>query len=323
MMRNLPRAQWGMLLVVILLTGTLPVHGATANVDPALVGTWEMPVPNAQGVARWVWEIRADGTYSFYSEGPGAVPPHTGSVTLLHGQWHLQATTGLLQWSDGGTYQLGDPNTLVATGKLGTGRWQRVAGTPASALARRVEAGQQEEPLTTAALRKRLITAGFDPAQLPKGFAFGPLVQKPVDEASRSNGVVARLESTVEGPDPRQALSVLFTIYASHEIAASTYARIASGRGEFGPAFPLLIEPARFGQLEARCLRTLSYGMFCTYLNPAVPVTIDATLADTRWNGVNEQAFRREFESRIKLVAAPMLAAARRHLVTTLGRSSF
>ncbi|HTS89391.1 MAG TPA: hypothetical protein VMG41_12940 [Gemmatimonadales bacterium] len=33
-----------------------------SRVDPDLVGTWEIMVPNAQGTARWVWEIHGDGT---------------------------------------------------------------------------------------------------------------------------------------------------------------------------------------------------------------------------------------------------------------------
>lgn len=89
-------------------------------------------VPNAQGVARWIWEIRADGTYSFRSEEPGAAPSHSGTVTFSNGQWSLQTTTGLPGWTDSGTYQLPSPDILAATGKLGLGAWQRSKTTGGS-----------------------------------------------------------------------------------------------------------------------------------------------------------------------------------------------
>lgn len=96
------------------------------KVDPATVGIWQMMVPNAQGVATWIWEIRADGTYVFRSEGPGAAPSHSGTFTAWGGQWSLQSTT--MDWSDGGTYQMLSQDIFVVTGKLGTGLWQRSSG---------------------------------------------------------------------------------------------------------------------------------------------------------------------------------------------------
>ncbi len=121
------------ILLVTLLVLAPPDAGAAANVEPRAVGTWELMVPNAQGVARWIWEIRADGTYSFRSEGPGAAPAHHGKATFSKGQWTLQATTGLSGWTDGGTYHFPSPDTLAATGKLGLGAWQRSAGLPRGA----------------------------------------------------------------------------------------------------------------------------------------------------------------------------------------------
>jgi uncharacterized caspase-like protein len=40
-----------------------------AAVDPALVGTWEIMVPNSRGQSRWIWRIMSDGTYKFHAEG--------------------------------------------------------------------------------------------------------------------------------------------------------------------------------------------------------------------------------------------------------------
>jgi hypothetical protein len=100
------------------------------RVDRALVGTWDIQVPNASGIARWVWEIRADGTYDFHADGPGSPPSHSGTFTASRGHYTLVSTT--IAWNDTGTYQLMDGNdTMVATGRLGTGSWHRVEADPA------------------------------------------------------------------------------------------------------------------------------------------------------------------------------------------------
>ena len=98
--------------------------GSAQKVDSGLIGTWEVTVPNAQGDARWVWEIRGNGTYTFHAEGPGNVPAHSGTFAAKNGRYTLQSTT--MAWTDTGTYQLAPANTLTATGKLGTGAWHRV-----------------------------------------------------------------------------------------------------------------------------------------------------------------------------------------------------
>jgi hypothetical protein len=96
------------------------------TVDPGGVGIWETTVPNNRGVARWIWDIRPGGTYRFRSEGPGAVNSHEGRITLSDGHWTLRATRGLAGWEDGGPYEFRDANTLIMTGRLGTGIWRRV-----------------------------------------------------------------------------------------------------------------------------------------------------------------------------------------------------
>jgi hypothetical protein len=95
-------------------------------VDPALVGAWSLDFPGGQGMQHWVMEIRADGTYSFTSTGGGPMIKHAGSFKALHGAWSLKSTT--INWEDGGTYQLPDPNTFHMLGKLGLGVWTRVKG---------------------------------------------------------------------------------------------------------------------------------------------------------------------------------------------------
>lgn len=59
---------------------------STPSVERGLVGTWELTVPNVQGVARWVWEIHANGTYAFHAEGPGGVPAHSGTFAAQNGR---------------------------------------------------------------------------------------------------------------------------------------------------------------------------------------------------------------------------------------------
>jgi hypothetical protein len=105
------------------------------GVDHNLVGTWELSVPNPQGVARWVWEIHPDGTYDFHAEGPGAAPSHHGTFAAAKGSYTLTSTTAA--WNDTGTYQFTGPDTLVANGRLGTGSWHRVrSGTATDSGAR-------------------------------------------------------------------------------------------------------------------------------------------------------------------------------------------
>ncbi len=93
-------------------------------IDPALVGTWEIMVPNDRGSSRWIWRILGDGTYKFHAEGRRRAPPHEGTITAVGGHWSIHATKGLRGYGDGGSYEVRD-TTAVITGKLGTGYWKR------------------------------------------------------------------------------------------------------------------------------------------------------------------------------------------------------
>jgi caspase domain-containing protein len=95
-----------------------------STIDPALVGTWEIMVPNDRGASRWIWRIMGDGTYKFHAEGRRPAPPHDGTITAMKGQWSLHAIRGLAGYEDGGSYEIRD-TTAVITGKLGTGYWKR------------------------------------------------------------------------------------------------------------------------------------------------------------------------------------------------------
>ncbi|HEY1506019.1 MAG TPA: DUF4189 domain-containing protein [Stellaceae bacterium] len=99
----------------------LPPDVKGGRVDPAVVGTWEIPM----NPGRWVWEIAANGTYEFHTEAPDGAPSHAGTFVANGGTWTLVSVAGYVD-TDGGTYLMQGPNTMVMTGKLGTGSWQRI-----------------------------------------------------------------------------------------------------------------------------------------------------------------------------------------------------
>jgi hypothetical protein len=90
---------------------------ASSLVAAEAQGLWFLLV----GPSTWYWDIRGDGTYKFWSTGPGAVPGHAGSITMTQGRWTTHSPT----WDDGGTYAMPTPDRLEATGRLGPGHWQR------------------------------------------------------------------------------------------------------------------------------------------------------------------------------------------------------
>ena len=101
-------------------------RGPSSTIDPALVGTWEVMVPNGRGQSRWIWEIMGDGTYRFHAEPQRSARPHEGTITAANGRWTLRALRGLSGYSDGGAYEIHDAMAMI-TGKLGTGAWKRSA----------------------------------------------------------------------------------------------------------------------------------------------------------------------------------------------------
>jgi hypothetical protein len=99
----------------------LPPNVIGGKVDPAAVGTWEIPM----NPGRWVWEIAANGTYEFHTEAPDGAPSHAGTFVANGGTWTLVSIAGYVD-TDGGTYLMQGLNTMVMTGKLGTGSWHRI-----------------------------------------------------------------------------------------------------------------------------------------------------------------------------------------------------
>ena len=81
-----------------------------------------MKVPTPQGSNTCYWNIHTDRTYAAWCVGP--VPlAHSGTVLVTSGKWAVHATT--VNFNDGGTDQMPNPDTLLMTGKLGKGAWLR------------------------------------------------------------------------------------------------------------------------------------------------------------------------------------------------------
>jgi hypothetical protein len=102
----------------------LPPGGQPGSVDPNLVGFWKLNV--SSGI--WVWQISANGTYTFHSEAPDGTPPHNGTFTVSNGHYTLHSIS--MQWDDEGTYTLPSSGVMVGVGKLGKGTWYRIASDP-------------------------------------------------------------------------------------------------------------------------------------------------------------------------------------------------
>jgi hypothetical protein len=88
-----------------------------AEVDPRLVGTWQLQWAGAP----IYWSIRDNGTYEI--SGPGAGLGESGTFAAAGGRWSIRSPT---RGEDGGPYELPNPDLFVGTGKLGPGVWARV-----------------------------------------------------------------------------------------------------------------------------------------------------------------------------------------------------
>lgn len=96
-----------------------PPSKPAPKIDPHTIGTWALLI----NPGRWVWEVAPNGTYEFHSEAPDGTPSNAGTFSASDGHWSLHSTDG---YTDGGTYKFVPPDSLVATGKLGTGTWRRI-----------------------------------------------------------------------------------------------------------------------------------------------------------------------------------------------------
>ena len=72
----------------------------------------------------WIWRVAENGIYEFHSEAMNGAGPNAGTFTTSQGHYTLHAISR--NWDDIGTYEFQGPDTVVATGKLGTGTWHRM-----------------------------------------------------------------------------------------------------------------------------------------------------------------------------------------------------
>ncbi len=198
---------------------------AQSHVDPGLVGTWEVNVPNADGVARWVWEIHPDGTYAFHAEGPGDVPAHSGTFAAGNGRYTLRSTT--IAWVDSGSYQLIGRDTLSATGKLGTGTWTRVTAMPVHVVtdspatpppdSGSLPPGGSAGVFTARDIYAALSHHPFDDSMLAAPLQVGRTEAVDPDQQDRGDGVVGTVRATITGSSSPATIS--FVVYRDRAAA--------------------------------------------------------------------------------------------------------
>jgi hypothetical protein len=115
----------------VTITGTLGTSvwtrlsalSTATTIDPAIIGTWQLVVPTAQGNSLWVSTIDYDGRYGLTITTGTSVQSELGHVTFTQSTWTLKADTGRI---DGGTYAVQNSNTVTVTGSQGTSIWTRV-----------------------------------------------------------------------------------------------------------------------------------------------------------------------------------------------------
>jgi hypothetical protein len=102
----------------------VPAGGQSGTVDPNWIGAWQI-FPYGPTGGRWVMLIGGNGTYEVHSEALDGTPSNIGTFNALGGRYSLRAFN--IAYDDSGTYLFRPPGTMVATGKLGTGIWLRIA----------------------------------------------------------------------------------------------------------------------------------------------------------------------------------------------------
>ena len=102
----------------------LPTGAQSGSVDPNWIGAWQL-FPYGPSGGRWVMQVGANGTYEVHSEALDGTPSSVGTFVASGGRYTLHALN--ISYDDSGTYVFRPPGTMVATGKLGTGTWIRIA----------------------------------------------------------------------------------------------------------------------------------------------------------------------------------------------------
>lgn len=244
---------------------------STSKVDPGLVGTWELNVPNADGVARWVWDIHSDGTYAFHAEGPGGVPSHSGTFEAKNGKYTLRSTT--MVWVDDGTYQL-QGNALNAAGKLGRATWNRVMPAPIAAAqdssgthadtggGSGAKAVDGRVGASASAIYEYLSHNAFDERILDAPLKATRTATVDPSEQERRDGVIGIVRTDVEGASSPATISfVVFRDRSSAEAARDIHAMYDSKTFRMKPGEFVSSHAYTYRERgEARCLSRLLIG---------------------------------------------------------------
>ena len=251
---------------------------SSSKVDSGLVGTWEVSVPNTDGVARWVWDIHADGTYAFHAEGPGGVPSHSGTFEAKDGKYSLRATT--MVWVDDGTYQLVHGDTLNAAGKLGRAAWTRVlpaaVKTPNDSSAKPVAATNPDTSAKSPGGGPGVYAAGgiydylshhtFDDRTLTAPLRVTRTATVDPDAQEKSEGVIGMVRAEIQGSTSPATISyVVYRDRATAETAWNAHAifdskTFVSKAGEMVSSHAYTYHERG----EARCLSRLMIGSSST-----------------------------------------------------------
>jgi hypothetical protein len=251
---------------------------SSSKVDSGLVGTWELSVPNADGVARWVWDIHADGTYAFHAEGPGNVPSHSGTFEAKSGEYTLRATT--MVWVDDGTYQLIHGDTLSAAGKLGRAEWTRVrpvaAKKPTDSSAKPAVGANPDTSAKAPAGAPGVYSAATIYGILSRNMFDDGIVSAPLkvirtatvdpDGQEKSEGVIGIVRADIQGSSSPATISlVVYRDRAAAETAWSAHAiydskTFVSKAGEMVSSHAYTYHERG----EARCLSRLMIGSSST-----------------------------------------------------------
>lgn len=107
----------------------LPPVVLPGTVDPALVGLWKLNASN--GI--WVWQITANGTYSFHSAAPaspGNQPMHNGTFTTSNGKYTMHAINVVFDTQGTYTIEGSSKGTLQMNGSSGSSTWYRTRLDP-------------------------------------------------------------------------------------------------------------------------------------------------------------------------------------------------
>jgi hypothetical protein len=238
----------------------------SAEVDPRLVGTWQLQWPGAP----IYWTILEDGTYRTF--GPGVGLGETGAFTASAGRWSLQSPSS---GEDGGTYELQSEDLFSGTGKLGPGLWARVRTVPPAATAVQTERALDlpaDVPalLFTATQRARAWRSDALPVSLEYQYVDAPNVEGP--------------ELRFSFLSPASGTGLRLTMRAAEIRAFEFNERVDWGKASLPPVFVDLPTAARKAQ-ENGMAGPVARARLAVHSPPGAPEVLAWIVAPSRGEG--------------------------------------